>query len=337
MKKKFLIPISLFILFTILLSSCVSTKKYQEILSKNNKCEEDIGFLKGENQKLTSKTNEQEAIIQRYEQEIKQLAFDTTSLGKHKRTLASNYNQLSSTYETLLRQFKNLLAGNKSETEKILTELEVAQTNIQKKEDELKMKQQSLEEISLQLNEAKLEMEATKTKLINLQQVLEEKDAIVKELKNKVSNALLGFENQGLTVYEKNSKVYISLEESLVFASGSIKVQAKGSEALIKLAKILENNPDINIMIEGHTDDVPYISSGQIQDNWDLSVQRATAIVRILIKNSNIDPKRFTTSGRSKYVPLDSADTKEARSKNRRTEIILTPKLDELFRIIESN
>ena len=140
-----------------------------------------------------------------------------------------------------------------------------------------------------------------------------------------------------LAVEMKNGKVYVSLEEQLLFKSGSTVVDPKGVSAIKKLAEVLAVNPDINIMVEGHTDDVPYISSTSIQDNWDLSVKRATAIVRILMENSRIEGSRIIASGRSKYQPVIDSKAPDARKKNRRTEIILTPKLDELFQILESN
>ncbi|MBL4586991.1 MAG: OmpA family protein [Flavobacteriales bacterium] len=114
-------------------------------------------------------------------------------------------------------------------------------------------------------------------------------------------------------------------------------VDSKGKDALNKLGKVLETQPDVRILIEGHTDNVPYGGSGQIKDNWDLSVMRATAIVKILTDGSSINPKQLSASGRSEYAPLDTEDTKEAKAKNRRTEIIITPKLDELFRLLEGN
>ena len=148
----------------------------------------------------------------------------------------------------------------------------------------------------------------------------------------------MGFENDGLSVSLKNGKVYVSLEEKLLFGTGSTIVSTSGVNALKKLGQVLERNTDINIMIEGHTDDVPYKSdSGPITDNWDLSVKRATSVVRILLANSSINPKRLIASGRGEFMPIDPAKTTEARRKNRRTEIILTPKLDELFRILENN
>ena len=154
-------------------------------------------------------------------------------------------------------------------------------------------------------------------------------------LRDIVSKALYGFEGQGLTVNIKNGKVYVSLEEQLLFKSGSTEVDSRGVDALKRLARVLEQNPEINIMIEGHTDDVPIRRGGTIKDNWDLSVLRATSIVRILLDGARIDPTRLTTSGRGEYLPVDPASSPEARRKNRRTEIILSPKLDELFKILE--
>jgi chemotaxis protein MotB len=150
-----------------------------------------------------------------------------------------------------------------------------------------------------------------------------------------VADALKGFEDKGLTIYEKNGKVYVSLDEKLLFASGSWEIDNNGRAALTELGKVLAGDHDINVVIEGHTDNVPYRGSGNVKDNWDLSVMRATAVVKELLKNKDILPQRISASGRSEYIPMDIEDSREARAKNRRTEIILTPKLDELFKIID--
>ena len=156
-------------------------------------------------------------------------------------------------------------------------------------------------------------------------------------LKEKVAKALKVYEGSGLTVTHKNGKVYVSMEEKLLFQSGKWEVDAKGQKAIKDLASVLEKNTDVNIMIEGNTDDVPYKGNGNVEDNWDLSTKRATAVLKILLSNSKIDPKRVSAVGRGEYQPMDNAKTSEARTKNRRTEIILTPKLDELFKILETN
>jgi chemotaxis protein MotB len=179
------------------------------------------------------------------------------------------------------------------------------------------------------------ELEEKELRLAELQNILDQKDAEVKALRDKVMDALKGFQDMGLTIYEKNGKVYVSLDEKLLFASGSWNIDISGKEALTELGKVLAMDKDINVVIEGHTDNVPYNGSSNVKDNWDLSVMRATSVVKELLKNKDINPQRITASGRSEYLPIDDGDSKEARARNRRTEIILTPKLDELFKIIE--
>lgn len=170
-----------------------------------------------------------------------------------------------------------------------------------------------------------------------LEKILEDKDKAVNELKNSVSNALLSFKDSDLTVDIRNGKVYVSLSEKLLFKSGSYAVDPKGAEALKKVANVLKTQPDISVMVEGHTDDVPIAKgSGGVDDNWDLSVLRATSIVNILAKEG-VTPSKLIAAGRGEFMPIATGKTPEIRQKNRRTEIILTPKLDELFKILEAN
>jgi chemotaxis protein MotB len=172
-------------------------------------------------------------------------------------------------------------------------------------------------------------------KLQELQNALDEQSAAVASLKNKLNTALRGFYDQGLSVYEKNGKVYVSLEEQLMFKTGSYTLDPKGKEAIRSLGEVLASNPEINILVEGHTDNVPLNGAAQIKDNWDLSVMRATAVTKIILNNTNIAPNRITASGRGEFVPLEEGETPEARKKNRRTEIILTPNLSEVLDIIQ--
>jgi chemotaxis protein MotB len=229
------------------------------------------------------------------------------------------------------------MKGNKFETQKLIAELEKTKEILQKKEDALKKLESELDSKREKLNDLQTSLDEKQLRLDELQSILDKKDSVVKALKNKVSEALMGYENKGLTVKQKNGKVYVSMDESLLFASGKYEVTAKGTDALKKLSKVLETNVDINVMVEGHTDNVPYKGTDQLLDNWDLSAKRATTVVRILLGSSGIHPDRITAAGRSEYVPVDNANTPEARSKNRRTEIILSPKLDELLKIIENN
>lgn len=268
--------------------------------------------------------------IDQMERELRMLREDTTRIGRNIRDLTQNYEALNRTYQMVQQQNEKLLEGRATETQLILNRLQETQDDLQKREDELRDKERNL-------NRLMAEFAAKEARVNELEDILNRQEAVVQELRRTVSSALLGFENNGLTVEIKNGKVYVSLEESLLFASGSTTVDRRGETALRELAKVLERNPDINVMIEGHTDDVPLRPGASIRDNWDLSVLRATAIVRILLNHGNIEPQRFIVAGRGEHLPIDPARTAEARRKNRRTEIILTPKLDSLFQIIDMN
>lgn len=173
-------------------------------------------------------------------------------------------------------------------------------------------------------------------KIKEINDKLKMRENAINELKTKLTTALKGFTDKGLSVSIKDGKVYVSLSNQLLFQSGSTDIDQKGQDALLELAKELNNQPDINILVEGHTDNQKIRSGAKFKDNWDLSVLRATEVVRFLTVNGSVDPKRIIASGRSEYFPIEAGETPEARAVNRRTEIILTPKLDELFKMIDS-
>jgi chemotaxis protein MotB len=195
--------------------------------------------------------------------------------------------------------------------------------------DALKTKSEELE--------AKEALLADREKALKeMQAIIARQDSITQSLNNLVRNALLGFNSDELTVELKNGKVYVSMSDKLLFKSGSANVENKGKDALKVLAAVLEKNSDIDVLVEGHTDNIP-IRTAQFKDNWDLSVVRATSIVRILTEEYNISPLRVTASGKGEFMPRASNDTSEGRASNRRTEIILSPKLDELMKMLEAN
>ena len=204
------------------------------------------------------------------------------------------------------------------------------QSQLQRERDELARKQAALEKLQQEFNE-------NNKRLLDLQQMLANKEEAVRALRQRVADALLGFEGKGLTVTQKNGKVYVSLEEQLLFKSGDWNLESRGLQAIKQLAEVLAVNPDINVMVEGHTDNVRFGGRGNVIDNWDLSVKRATTVARALLDKTGVNPRQLTAAGRSEYLPIDENNTAEARSKNRRTEIILTPKLDELLEILEAN
>jgi len=323
---------------------CVPARKYEEMVERRENCETRHTELRKINENLTTQNNELANLRNQLQQQVEQLKTDTTETGKELRRLQGNYDRLAKTYEIILDQNDQLVEGKDLETRRILSQLQETQEDLYLREDELRKaselmnaKEDALNALNERLQRFASELSGKEARVNELESIIARQDSTVQALRNSVSRALLGFEGQGLTIEIKNGKVYVSMEESLLFATGSTNVDPRGVNALKELAKVLENNPDINVLIEGHTDDVPFRPGSQIKDNWDLSVLRATAIVRILLQNSSIDPIRLTAAGRGEFLPLDPEKTVEARRKNRRTEIILTPKIDELLRIIEMN
>ena len=191
------------------------------------------------------------------------------------------------------------------------------------------------EKLNALLNQKKNELNERERTINELQQMINAQNEKVRKLLSSVKDALLGFSSDELTVREKDGKVYVAMSDKLLFQSGSARLDKRGEEALGKLAEVLNKQTDIDVFIEGHTDNKP-INTVQFKDNWDLSVIRATSVVRILIKNYNVNPLQIQPSGRGEYMPVDDNETAEGRSKNRRTEIIMSPKLDKLFQMLQS-
>lgn len=330
------------ILIAGLVFSCVPARQFNDLKDRNLKCEEERENLKEQVKDLTVKNTELASELEQIKKQINGLISDTTVMGVSLRKITQQYDKINKLNDELLDKQKDLVRGNTTETKKILAELLAVKDDLNKKEDELKElertlnnKRKNLEKLQAKLEGRDKELDVKNAELIELQNILNRKDSIANALKNKVIDALLGFGSDELSVEQKGAKVYVKLEEKLLFKSGSFTVNPKGQKAIRKLAKVLEQNEDINVMIEGHTDNLPYSSSGNLKDNWDLSVKRSTSVLRILLEGTTIDPQRITAAGRSEYLPVEAEDTKEARQKNRRTEIILTPKLDELLEILE--
>jgi chemotaxis protein MotB len=284
--------------------------------------------LEMQNKEFSTKLADLEKRVAASEQEI------TTARDERDKAV-NDYKRMSAKYAEMQNAQEDLIRGNVKETSKLLGELGTAQSNLQKKEDILRQLEMNLDSKKATLDEMNFELEKKNARLAELEKILDAQKKVAQDLKNKVSEALLGYEDNGLTVTNKNGKVYVSLDEKLLFKSGSYDIDANGKNALKKLGGVLEKNQGIQIMIEGHTDNVPYNpGNSQLRDNWDLSVKRATTVIRVLLDGSNIDAKRLTAAGRSQYLPVDEKNTTDARTKNRRTEIILTPDLSELYQLI---
>ncbi|MCK6617828.1 MAG: OmpA family protein [Cyclobacteriaceae bacterium] len=303
-----------------LLSSCVVTKKkYDDMLAQKVKLEADLAER---NQQL-EKANQELAAL---DEKVKSLVADTSSLGADLKSKTARLAELNQEYDKLNAYYKNLLTSSGK-----------LNRDMAQQQEQLLAIQNSLERTRRMNDSLSTSLSEREKKVRELEAVLAAKDKAVNDLKNKISNALLNFKENDLTVNVKNGKVYVSLAEQLLFASGSTEVDAKGVTALQQLAKAVKDQRDINIMVEGHTDNVPISRKSQyMQDNWDLSVMRATAITKILTK-AGVSPKQITAAGRGEFTPLAANDTPQNKQKNRRTEIIITPNLDELFRILETN
>ncbi len=282
--------------------------------------------MEGQIDDLTKKLDIANKKIEELNQELEELteSNDATQTELQETTqklqlLTSEKDKLKTLYDNLLKNSGKLNRDLAAQQERLLS-IELNLEEAKKKNDELSA---SLEEREKIVSE--------------LEKILAEKEQAVNDLKNKVSDALLNFKENDLTVEVRNGKVYVSLAEQLLFKSGSIVVDPKGVSALQQLASALKDSPDINVMVEGHTDNVPISRKSQyMNDNWDLSVLRATSIVKILT-NAGVSPEQVTATGKGEYSPVVENDSDENKQKNRRTEIILTPKLDELFKILESN
>ena len=235
--------------------------------------------------------------------------------------------------------------GLQADSARMAAQISTLQKDITQLQSEGKSLEQQLADTKKQLASTSNQLQASskdaagkiadqQKRLETLQALIDQQKKTTDALRKKMSDALVKFNSNELSVSVKNGKVYVSLQENLLFPSGSANINVKGKEALGKLAEVLSLNPDINVNIEGHTDSIPI--RGRFEDNWALSVARATSIVRILTKDYNIEPLRIIASGHSQYDPVESNSTVEGRGRNRRTEIILTPKLDELYKLIES-
>lgn len=299
--------IALGLLILILSTSCVSKKIYTDLEKKYADLKKDYRTIEDENADLLKARKQLELDRDALNSELDKLRLERNKWQAEYDAASKKLDALQDSYAALEKNSNESLKANLAKNRDLLEQLEA-------KEKSLAIEQERLNASSKRLNE--------------LEALIAAKEASMRKLKETLSNALNGFEGKGLTVEQKNGKVYVSMENKLLFKSGSWAVNADGKEAVIEVGKVLGDNPDISVLIEGHTDDDPFGGSGPIADNWDLSTKRATAIVAILSENSKVNKQNLTAAGRGEYSPLMSNATTEGKAKNRRIEIILTPRLD---------
>lgn len=307
--------LSIGLLVLALSTSCVSKKIFNDLETK-------FADLKKENRAIADQNTELQNAKNQLELDRDGLTKDLNSakadLAKQKADLAAEqkkYKVLQDSYNALEKNSNDALESNMAKNRELLAQLEAK---------------------SKKLAEEQARLDKTASRLNELEAMIAAKEAAMKKLKETLSKALNGFEGKGLTVEQKNGKVYVSMENKLLFNSGSWAVGTEGKKAVEELGKVLGDNPDLSVLIEGHTDDDPYAGSGAITNNWDLSTKRATAIVAILSENNKINKQKLTAAGRGEFSPLASNATPEGKAKNRRIEIILTPRLDEIAEMLNS-
>lgn len=310
---------------SITLFSCVPSKKYKDLLKREEICADELAKLKQSCSEFESSAKDLQTKYDLASKDLVKLKQDTSVIGNKYRLLKRDFDVLNTQHESLEKSFEKLKNLSAKETATLQADLESKNRELQKKEDilvkldqELKDKQKLLVEREKRVNE--------------LEEAIRKKDAVVQLLKAKVTTALRGFENQGLSVVQKNGKIYVSLEAKLLFKSGSTFVEPEGRKALVELGKVLENEKDLEIVVEGHTDTDKMNSPTSPKNNWELSVLRATSVVEILLANSKMSPMQIMPAGRGEFMPVDPND----KAKNRRIEVIISPNLNELFEIIST-
>lgn len=312
--------ISVGLLVLALSTGCVSKKVYKDLENKYADLKKENREMADQNAALSKEKNELDLKAKDLQSQLDKITAERDKLATDYAAAKNSHDALKSSYSALEKDSNSALESNMKKNRELLAQLEA-------KEKALAAEKERLEKLKAELQERSARVDELEGKIAAQQQSMV-------ALKDKLSKALNSFQGKGLTVEHKNGKVYVSMENKLLFGSGSWTVGTEGRKAVEEVAKVLGDNPDISVLIEGHTDNVPYNGNAQIADNWDLSTKRATAIVNIIRENKTVDPKNLTAAGRSEFAPIAPNETPEGKSKNRRIEIILTPKLDELNKLL---
>jgi chemotaxis protein MotB len=318
MIKKF----SMGLLILALSTSCVSKKIYNDLENKFADLKKENRKLADDNEDLTKVKNQLDIDGAKLKADYDKLKAERDKLQADYSASEKNLKTLQASYNALEKDSNEALTANINKNRELLAKLETKEKSLAAEQD--------------RLNKLKADLEASSKRLSELESYIAAKDASMKKLKETLSKSLKAFEGKGLTVEQRNGKVYVSMENKLLFGTGSWAVGAEGKTAVVAVGKVLADNPDISVLIEGHTDDDKILGTigGGIENNWDLSTKRATAIVTILTENKNVKKDNLTAAGRGEFAPLMSNDTPEGKAKNRRIEIILTPKLDEISKML---
>lgn len=307
----------------ITLGACVPAKKYNELLAKQKECQDQLKGYKTSSLDNGAKLKTLQTKADIMQMDIKRLKADTAEMGKSLRVLKAEYEQALSLGES----FQSKLDEIKNSDAKQLARM---QADLQSKIIEAQHKEDALIELENQLKKKEDLLVKREQRVNELEEIIQRQNEAVQALKERISEALRGFKDKGIQVEERNGKVYVSLEAKLLFPSGSTVVNPEGKVAIIDLSKAIENEKDLEIIVEGHTDTDHMKSATHPKNNWELSVLRSTSVIDIMTNNSKIDPALLMAAGRSEYHPVDPNN----KAKNRRIEVIIAPNLDKLFKLI---
>jgi len=323
-------------LITFLFGSCVTPRVHNDLLNIYNETSKKLIDIEKQAMSLNSNIQENQEKINTLKKNLDILKNDSVQNGKSLSVLKSKHAELNTAYDMLVSKNSRYMAEKATETKKLLEQLEQNKMDLLVKEDQLNVLSNSLKKKEDQLQLSQIDLLERSKRVMELESLISRKDSLVTVLKQSISKALIGLEGEGLTVIQKNGKVYVSLEEDLLFESGKYEINNEGIIALNKLAAVLANENRLEILVEGHTDSIALSGKGLIKDNWDLSVIRATSVVKILLKNPSLNPLQLTAAGRADFVPIESNKTTSGRSANRRIEMILSPNLDDLFKLLNN-
>jgi chemotaxis protein MotB len=295
-----------FVSVAILISSCASVKPCGEKYTEEQQFFQSKKFKEAvvERDSLCERTADLEGILEATEKDLSNTKESLESAKQENTKLKADIADGQKAYDQLKLTSGAQVAG-------LSSDLAAKQAELAEKEDLLRNREERLQ---------------------MLEEIIKKQDELMTALSDRVKNALMGFDADELSVEMRDGKVYVSMSDKLLFKSGSDAVEPKGVEALTKIGEVMTKNHDINMAIEGHTDSIP-IKTNRFKDNWDLSTARATSVVRILTSNG-VDPKRLIASGKGEFSPKADNGTKEGRAANRRTEVVLSPKLDEIMKLL---
>ncbi|WP_428223711.1 OmpA family protein [Flavobacterium sp.] len=303
-------------------TSCVSKKIYADLENKFAEVKKERNALADENELLKSGKSQSDLDLTNVKSELDKVKAERDKLSADYAATSNNLKTLQNSYNALEKNSDEALKANMDKNRELLAQLEA--------------KEKALAAEKARLDKLSQDFKDRSDRVAELEKLVEAKEASMKKLRETLSKSLKAFDGKGLVVHQKDGKVYVSMENKLLFESGSWTVGTEGKKAVDLVAKVLADNPDISVLIEGHTDNdkITGALGGGVENNWDLSTKRATAIVNILSSNAKVKKENLTAAGRSEYNPLVSNENAEGKAKNRRIEIILTPKLDELTKAL---